>query len=138
MHYDYGRSLLWHFFFCCSYSTTSLGKGLYYYLVLNAQQCPCWWRDQMMVRKKDTFWIIFLLVFSLHYVKHTIRNVPLMSKIQYWDNHNCWTVELKYNVVWEFLNVRFFWIIWVFAPKILILCNCKIINDWILQNFDNF
>ena len=98
MHYDYGRSLLWHFFFCCSYSTTSLGKGLYYYLVLNAQQCPCWWRDQMMVRKKDTFWIIFLQAFSLHYVKHTVWNLSFLYKIE--------LGKIQINNVWifEFLS----------------------------------
>ena len=128
MHYDYGRSLLWHFFFCCSYTTTSLGKGLYYYLVLNAQQCLCWWRDQMMVRK-DTFWIIFLQAFSLHYVKHTVGNLSFLYKIELgkikltmFEFLNFWA-QIQWS--WEILNASFIGIIWIFAPKILILCNCN-------------
>ena len=126
MHYDYGRSLLWHFFFCCSYTTTSLGKGLYYYLVLNAQQCPCWWRDQMMVRK-DTFWIIFLQAFSLHYIKHTVWNLSFLYKIELGkiQINNVWIFEFLSSNTMKFRNASFIGIIWIFAPKILILCNCN-------------
>ena len=62
-----------------------------------------------------------------------LENLKLFSKIQFSEKLKILNLnfELKSN---DFLNVRFTWIIWIFAPKIVIWF-IKVENGWILTFF---
>ena len=64
---------------------------------------------------------------------HTVRKSEIMSKNSIFrkiQNSEFEFFELKRNDFWEYLNVRFTWILWIFAPKIVILCKYRINNNW--------
>ena len=76
-------------------------------------------------RKKTrfTYYSVFQQVVDTH------SNLKLCPKLQFQKNLN----------VWEFLNARVaLIIIWIFAPKIVILCKHRNNNNWKLLKLDNF
>ena len=78
---------------------------------------------------------ILILLFELGW--HTVRKSRIVSKNSIFKIHNCVFEFLsrKTSFLWIFLNTWFAWIIWIFAPKIVILCKYRINNNWKLLNF---
>ena len=58
--------------------------------------------------------------------EHTVRKSEIVSKKN--SKLLIWFFELK--DFWGYWNVRFTGIIWIFAPKIVILCKYRINNNW--------
>mgnify|MGYP006863702493 CR=1 FL=1 len=75
----------------------------------------------------------FPLITLSEYLKLCQKN-QFQKNSKFW----IWIFELKCNYFWEFLSGRFTWIIWIFAPKIMILFKDrfkKVENCWILTVF---
>ena len=68
-------------------------------------------------------------VFNISLFSHTVRKSQIVSKYSIFKKtHESWLwiwifVPKYFNFV-NFLNARFAWIIWIFAPKIVISCKC--------------
>ena len=60
--------------------------------------------------------------------------IKLCPKIQFSEKFKV----VNLNDFWEFLNARVALIIWIFAPKIVILRKYRINNKLKLSNLDNF
>ena len=59
-----------------------------------------------------------------------LENQKICPKIQFSGKFWIWIFTLKSHTFWESLKGKITWIIWIFAPKIMILIKNRIIKNW--------